>query len=455
MRFQNRIKVERRFETNVRKDDGMNGIKITVIGGGSSYTPELLEGIIFNQELLRVAEVWLVDVEAGQQKLSIIEGLAKRMIQKAECSIRIVATLDKREAIKGADYIITQIRVGQLKMRRYDEYISIKHGVIGQETTGAGGFMKALRTIPVILDICNDIEQLAPNAWLLNFTNPAGVVTEAVLKHCNVKVIGLCNNPINYYKKFAATYNVSMNDVSINFVGINHLIWITDLFIKGESRINDVFTGWSDSYEAKNIPAFGWDLEFLKSLGAIPCGYHKYYYQSDRILQEQLEQLERNETRADQVQKMEQELFEIYQNPDLNEKPKALEQRGGAYYSEAAVNLIKSIQLNTKDMHTLNIRNNGTIACLPNDTCIEVNCVVERHQVTPLQVGEVSPQVRGLLQNVKAYEELTVEAAVKGDKGIAHQALTLHPLIPSAERAKAILEEMFIVNKRFLPQFDL
>src|SRR5699024_10959574 len=238
-----------------------------------------------------------------------------------------------------------------------------------------------------------------------------------------------------------------------NFTGINHLIWITDLYIKGESRINDILTGQSDIYEAKNIPDFGWDLDFLQSLQAVPCGYHKYYYQSDRILEEQREQFKRNETRADQVQKIENELFELYQNPDLDVKPKALEQRGGAYYSEAAINLIKSIQLNTKQVHTLNVRNNGTISCLPDDVCIEVNCVVESHQATPLQVGHVSPQIRGLLQHVKAYEELMVEAAVLGDKGTALQALTLHPLVPSTERAKAIFDEMLSVNKRFLPQF--
>ncbi|WP_121640334.1 6-phospho-beta-glucosidase [Virgibacillus sp. Bac330] len=433
----------------------MTGLKIAVIGGGSSYTPELLEGLINHQETLRVKEIWLVDIEEGKQKLSIIEGLSKRMIQASGHSVKIIATFNRQEAIKGADYIITQFRVGQLKMRRYDEYIAIKHGVIGQETTGAGGFMKALRTIPVILDICNDIEQLAPEAWLLNFTNPAGIVTEAVLKHSNVKVIGLCNNPINYYKKFAAIYNVSMNDVSINFTGINHLLWLTELYIKGESRIKDVFHGCSDIYEAKNIPDFGWDLQFLRTLGAIPCGYHKYYYQSDRILQQQLEEFKRNETRADQVQKIERELFATYQNPNLSEKPKVLEQRGGAYYSEAAVHLMKSIELNTKEVHTLNVRNNGTISCLPINACIEVNCVVERHQVTPLQVGRVSPQIRGLLQHVKAYEELTVEAGVNGDKGVAHLALTSHPLIPSAEQAKTILKEMFFVNKEFLPQFKI
>ncbi|MBY7144360.1 6-phospho-beta-glucosidase [Virgibacillus sp. NKC19-3] len=433
----------------------MDGLKLTVIGGGSSYTPELIEGIINNQDVLPISEVWLVDVEEGKEKLSIIEALSKRMVEKAKCSIKIVATFHRKEAIKDAAYVITQIRVGQLAMRRNDEYISIKHGVIGQETTGAGGFMKALRTIPVMLDICKDMEELAPDAWLLNFTNPAGIITEAILKHSNVKAIGLCNNPINFYKKFASTYHVPMKDVSINFVGINHLIWITSLYISGESRMRDILTGKSDIYEAKNIPSFGWDLEFLQSMKAIPCGYHKYYYQTDRILEEQREQLQNNETRADQVQQVEKDLFEIYQNPEVQEKPKALEKRGGAYYSEAAIDLIKSIHLNTKRVHTLNVRNNGTIACLPDDVSIEVNCVVESHQVTPLQVEEVPPQIRGLLQHVKAYEELTVEAAVSGDEGIALQALTLHPLVPSAERAKNILTEMLPVNEKYLPLFSV
>ncbi|WP_404459560.1 6-phospho-beta-glucosidase [Oceanobacillus kapialis] len=428
----------------------MESIKIAVIGGGSSYTPELVEGLLAEAETLPVKEIWLVDIPEGDRKLQIMAALTKRMVEKSGQDIRIVATLDRRAAIKDASYVITQIRVGQLAMRRHDEYISIKHGVIGQETTGAGGFMKALRTIPVILSICKDIEELAPDAWLLNFTNPAGIVTEAVLKHSMVKVVGLCNNPFNYYKRFAKTYDVPVDDVRINFIGINHLIWITDLYVKGQSHLNDILTGKSSIYEAANIPDFGWDLDFLQSLGAIPCGYHKYYYQTDTILEQQQLELERNETRADQVKKVEQELFELYQNPSLNEKPKALEQRGGAYYSEAAVQLIRDIHLNAQRVHTVNVRNNGAISCLPNDVCVEVNCVVESHQITPIQTTEPPPQIRGLLQVVKAYEELTVEAAVTGDEGIALQALTLHPLIPSAEKAKEILADMLAVNEPYL-----
>lgn len=428
----------------------MQSIKITIIGGGSSYTLELLEGIIAEVDHLPIKEVWLVDIPTGQEKLQIIEALANRMVKKSGLPIRIIATMDREKAIKGADYVITQIRVGQLEMRRNDEYISMKHGVIGQETTGAGGFMKALRTIPVILEICKEMERLAPDAWLLNFTNPAGVVTEAVLKHSKIKAVGLCNNPINFYKKFAAVYDVPVEDVRIHFIGINHLIWITGLYINGQSRIQDILTGKSDSYEAANIPNFDWDTDFLQSLGAIPCGYHRYYYQTDEILKKQRAEYEKKETRADHVQKVEKELFELYQNPELDIKPKALEQRGGAYYSEAAVQLIKSIHLDTQQIHTLNVRNNGAISGLPDNVCVEINCVVEKHQITPLQTSEASPQIRGLMQVVKAYEELTVEAAITGDKGIALQALTLHPLIPSANKAKEVLDDMLAVNKSYL-----
>ncbi|CEI81934.1 6-phospho-beta-glucosidase [Oceanobacillus oncorhynchi subsp. incaldanensis] len=428
----------------------MKSIKLAIIGGGSSYTPELLEGVIAEAEHLPIKEVWLVDIPAGERKLHIIEALAKRMIKKSGLLIHIFATMDREKAIEGADYVITQFRVGQLEMRRNDEYISMKHGVIGQETTGAGGFMKALRTIPVILEICKEMERLAPDAWLLNFTNPAGVVTEAVLKHSKIKVVGLCNNPINFYKKFAAVYDVPVEAVRIHFTGVNHLIWITELYIHGQSHIQDVLTGQSESYEAANIPNFDWDMDFLQSLGAIPCGYHRYYYQTDTILKKQRAGYKNKKTRADQVQKVEKELFELYQNPELDRKPEALEQRGGAYYSEAAIQLMKSIHLDTQHIHTLNVRNNGAISCLPESACVEVNCIVEKHKITPLQTSEPSPQIRGLLQIVKAYEELTVEAATTGNKGIAIQALTLHPLIPSADKAKEILDDMLAVNKPYL-----
>ncbi|GAB3806858.1 6-phospho-beta-glucosidase [Virgibacillus kimchii] len=433
----------------------MSKTKIAVIGSGSSYTPELMEGLINQASLLSLDEVWLCDVEEGKKKMDIIHDLTNRMVNKAGRPFKVFSTLDRRKAIENADYVITQIRVGQLKMRKQDEYIPIRHGLIGQETTGAGGFMKAMRTIPVILDICRDIEELAPDAWLLNFTNPAGIVTEAILKYSNVKAAGLCNNPINFYKNFAAYYGVSTDAVSIEFVGINHLNWIVDFFIDGESKLHDVLTGRKKTYQAENIPAFDWNLSFLKSLGAVPSGYHRYYYQTDMILKQQKEQLEKGTTRADEVMKIEQDLFQSYADTALEEKPKSLEKRGGAFYSEAAVHLMTSIHLNTGDIHTVNVQNNGTIACLPDEACVEVNCIVEKNRLVPLQVDQqkIPPQIRGLLQVVNAYEELTVEAAVHGDRGKAIQALTIHPLVGSFETAHALLDELFEVNHPYLKNF--
>jgi len=287
----------------------MNKTKITVIGSGSSYTPELIEGFISNASLLSLEEVWLCDIEEGKEKMDIIHHLTNRMVNKAGRPFKVYSTLDRRKAIENADFVITQIRVGQLKMRKQDEHIPSKHGLIGQETTGAGGFMKALRTIPVMLNICRDMEELAPEAWLLNFTNPAGIVTEAIFKYSNVKAIGLCNNPINFHKKFAGYYNVPVDAVSIDFVGINHLNWIVDFFIDGESKLQDVLSGRKKTYQAENIPALDWDPGFLQSLGAIPSGYHRYYYQTDKILKQQKEQLENGATRADEVMKLEKSFF--------------------------------------------------------------------------------------------------------------------------------------------------
>src|SRR5690606_8247702 len=244
--------------------------------------------------------------------------------------------LDRREAIKDEDFVTTLLRVGLLDARKRDEHIPLKHNVIGQETTGAGGFAKALRTIPVILDICKDIEELAPNAYLFNFTNPAGIVTEAVIKYTNVKSIGLCNLPIGTRMQIARLCDVELDKVYIEMMGINHLNWTTRIVVDGNDITNEVLSKVSEAkgVTMKNIPDFGWDKEFLQSLGALPCGYHRYYYMKDEMLKEQLESLEKNGTRADVVKRVEAELFELYKDPELAIKPPQLQERGGAYYSE-------------------------------------------------------------------------------------------------------------------------
>jgi 6-phospho-beta-glucosidase len=432
-------------------------LKVAVMGGGSSYTPELIEGFIKNHSVFPVRDLYLVDIEAGRQKLETVGNLAKRMIEKAGVPIRLHTTFERKEAIEGADFVTSQMRIGMLDARSRDEKIPLKYGLIGQETTGAGGFAKALRTVPVILDIAKDMEQLAPDAYMINFTNPAGIVTEAVLKYSNIRTMGLCNLPIGTRMQIAKLCEVDVSKVDIEMVGINHLNWTTRIVVDGVDITRDVLSkaAGASGLTMKNIPDFGWDAEFLQSVGALPCSYHRYYYMKDIVFEDMNKKfLEKGTTRADDVKRVEAELLELYKDPNLSIKPPQLEQRGGAYYSEAAVNLIKSIYNNTKDIQTVNVRNNGIIPFLPNDVSVEVNCVIDSEGAHPLQIAApLTPQIRGLMQVVKAYEELTVKAAAEGDYAAGLQALTIHPLVGSAKLAKQLLDEIISVNKEYLPQF--
>ncbi|GIQ68797.1 6-phospho-beta-glucosidase [Xylanibacillus composti] len=431
-------------------------IKVAVIGGGSSYTPELIDGFIRRYAELPIQELVLVDIEEGSDKLRTIGELAGRMIQKAGAPIQLSTTLDRREAIRNADFVLTQIRVGMLEARSRDEKIPLKYGCIGQETTGAGGFAKALRTIPVILDICREIEELSPNAFLINFTNPAGIITEAVLKHAKVKTIGLCNLPIHTRMQTAKLMEVAPEEVQIEMAGINHLNWTTRIMIGGEDRTKEVIAlhDRSDGLAVKNIPDHKWGEGFLASLQMLPCSYLKYYYLKDKMLQDQLEDLSGKGTRADAVRKVEDELFQLYADPELDHKPAQLEQRGGAYYSEAAVDLIASIYNNKRDVQIVNVRNDGILASLPDDAAIEVPCVISAAGAKPIALTEQLPlAATGLLQVVKAYEQLTVHAGVTGCYDSAWQALTIHPLVGASSLAKAILDDILQDNKAYLPQF--
>lgn len=428
------------------------GLKIAVIGGGSSYTPELVEGFIRHYKELPVRELWLVDIEPGLRKLNIVGNLAKRMVEKSGLKVEVHLTLDRRKAIAGADFVSTQMRVGMLDARARDESIPLKYGVIGQETTGPGGMMKALRTIPVILDVCRDIEELAPEAWLLNFTNPAGMVTEAVLKYSKVKSIGLCNAPIGLIKQVSTKYKVAADRVYAEFVGLNHLHWISRIDVEGEDKLDEMLSDTA-SYSAKNVPAREWNPEFLQSLHALPSYYLKYFYMTDEMLKEQMESLSQGINRAEVVKRVEEELFELYSNLELNEKPKQLELRGGAYYSEAAVNLMRSLHNGSNDIQTLNVANRGILDFLPDDASIEVNCVVTKNGPLPLPLTRVPVMAKGLIHAVKTYEQLAIDAAVTGDRSLALQALVHHPLVPSVDVAVRMLDEMLEANKAFLPNF--
>ncbi|WP_040213452.1 6-phospho-beta-glucosidase [Clostridium polynesiense] len=431
------------------------GLKIVTIGGGSSYTPELIEGFIKRYDELPVKDIYLVDVEEGKEKLEIVGNLAKRMVEKSGLDINIHLTLDRREAIKDADFVTTQFRVGQLDARIKDESLPLKYGVIGQETTGPGGFAKGLRTIPVILDICKDIEELCPNAWLINFTNPSGMVTEAVAKYTKVKNIGLCNVPIGMRSGAAKIMDVSLDRISMDYVGLNHLVWATNVYLDGKNITAEVVEKMAQgsSMSMKNISNYPWEPEFIRSLGMVPCGYLRYYYQMDKMVEEAISDSKEKGTRGVVVKKVEEELFELYKDKDLDIKPPQLEQRGGAHYSDAACSLISSIYNNKKDIQTVNTVNNGAISDLPDNVVIEANCVIDKYGAHPINIGHISPKIRGLIHVVKSYEELAIEAAVHGDYHSALQALTVHPLVPSSAVAKKILDEILEQNKDYLPQF--
>lgn len=436
----------------------MKGLKIATIGGGSSYTPELVEGFIKRYDELPVRELWLVDIPEGEKKLNTVGALARRMVEKAGVPMQIHLTLDRRKALKDADFVTTQIRVGLLDARIKDERIPLKYGVIGQETNGPGGLMKALRTIPVILDIAREMEELCPQAWMINFSNPAGMVTEAVLRHSHIqKVVGLCNVPIGMRMGVAKLLDVEADRVQIDFAGLNHMVFGLNVYLDGEKitdRLLETLTsGEKSGVTMENIADLGWEADFIKGLRLLPCPYHRYYYQTDKILKEEKEAAQEKGTRAEVVKQLEQDLFELYKDPDLNIKPPQLEKRGGAYYSDAACSLIHSIHNDTGDIQPVNVRNNGTIAGIPPESAVEVNCVITREGPRPLTVGELPVAVHGLVQQIKSFERVTVEAAVTGDYHQALLAMTINPLVPSDTLAKKILDEMLEAHRDYLPQF--
>ncbi|WP_445613168.1 6-phospho-beta-glucosidase [Geobacillus sp. YF-1] len=433
-------------------------LKIATIGGGSSYTPELVEGLIKRYHELPVGELWLVDIPEGKEKLEIVGALAKRMVEKAGVPIEIHLTLDRRRALEGADFVTTQFRVGGLEARAKDERIPLKYGVIGQETNGPGGLFKGLRTIPVILDIIRDMEELCPDAWLINFTNPAGMVTEAVLRYTKQeKVVGLCNVPIGMRMGVAKLLGVDADRVHIDFAGLNHMVFGLHVYLDGVEVTDKVidFVAHPDrsGVTMKNIVDLGWEPDFLKGLNVLPCPYHRYYYQTDRMFAEELEAAKTKGTRAEVVQQLEKELFELYKDPNLAIKPPQLEKRGGAYYSDAACSLISSIYNDKRDIQPVNTRNNGAIASIPPESAVEVNCVITKDGPKPIAVGDLPVAVRGLVQQIKSFERVAAEAAVTGDYQTALVAMTINPLVPSDTIAKQMLDEMLEAHKEYLPQF--
>lgn len=434
-------------------------LKVVTIGGGSSYTPELVEGFILRYHELPIDELWLVDIEEGKEKLEIVASLARRMVEQANCPMKIISTLNREDALKDATFVTTQMRVGGLQARILDERIPISHGIMGQETNGAGGMFKAFRTIPVILDLVKDLERLCPDAWLINFTNPAGIITEAIATYTNFKnAIGLCNVPITMVNAIAKMTNNDVNDIDLEIAGLNHHFFVTDVTKKGASIFNEVMEHYlnanDDEVESmKNIMAIPWSPSLLKGMGVIPCSYLNYFYHTKEQLAKQKELFVQGNVRAEFVSTVEHELFELYKDPNLSVKPKQLESRGGAHYSDAACNLISSIYNNKGDIQYVDTLNKGTISNLPYNSVVEVACMITKQGPKPIVIGELPRSIVGTITNMKTFEQMVIQAAVEGNKDLAVAALCQSPLCDSDIVANKVVEELLNAHAKYLPQF--
>ena len=434
------------------------GLKIVTIGGGSSYTPELVEGLIKRYSELPVAEYWLVDIEEGKEKLEIVGALAKRMVEKAGVPMEIHLTLDRKEALKDADFVTTQLRVGLLKARAKDERIPLSHGFVGQETNGAGGLFKALRTVPVILDIAKEMQDLCPNAWLINFTNPAGVVTEALLRYSDhKKVIGVCNVPIGMEFGAADLLGVDKSRITMDQVGLNHMVYGQRVYLDGNdvtAEVMEKMLNSDNSQSMANIAAMGWDPAFIKATGLMPCPYHRYYYKKRDMLEHELEEYKKGQTRAEVVMAVEKSLFELYKNVELQEKPEELSKRGGAHYSDVACEVISSIYNDKGTVLAVNTKNNGRLKMFEDESAIEISCKITKDGPVPVDtVTDLPIFAQGLVSQIKAFERLAAEAAYTGDYNTALLAMTTNPLVSDDTEGRKLLNEMLLAHKKYLPQF--
>lgn len=415
-------------------------MKLTVIGGGSTYTPELIDGFARLREVLPIEELWLVDPDA--HRLELISGVSRRMFARAGHPGVIHATSDVVAGVEGADVVLLQLRIGGQAARHGDETWPHEAGVIGQETTGPGGFAKALRTVPVVLDIAEQVRKHAkPDAWIIDFTNPVGIVTRALVS-AGHRAVGLCNVAIGFQRRFAAMLDVDFRDVQLDHVGLNHLTWERGVTVGGRDALPELLASrLGDLAEEVELPP-----ELLSLLGSVPSYYLRYFYSHDAVLREQLG----SPTRAEAVMEVEAELLRLYADPHVDTKPAILEKRGGAYYSEAAVDLIASLVSNRRDVQVVNIRNDGALPFLPDDHVIEVPATVEAAGLTALPIAPLPDDLAGLIADVAGYERLALDAALHGGRDRVLRAMVAHPLVRQFERAEKLTDLLLAENSRHL-----
>jgi 6-phospho-beta-glucosidase len=428
-------------------------MKVAVIGGGSTYTPELVSGLLAFHASLPTSELWLMDIDA--ERLEIVGGFAKRIVASQGQPFNVFLTDDRRQAIQGANFIITQIRVGGMAARREDEYLGRRHGLIGQETTGVGGMSKALRTIPVILKIAQEVEELSPGAVLANFTNPAGLITEAVTRNVpEIVSVGVCNVPITATMDMLRLLDEKQNlhldpqETCLDTLGLNHLSWHRGLHVGERDYWPQVMEATLEALYDRPEP--DWPPQLIQEWGMLPNYYLAYYYNTKNKLEAQASW---PPSRAEEVMEIEAALLRKYADPSLIEMPEELMQRGGAYYSTMAARLLNAIHNDLEEVHVLNVPHRSAVSEWPEDWVLELPCRVDQHGAHPLPAEPLPSSCFELLAQVKASELLTVEAAVHADRSALYQALDAHPLGPDPNTIEAVLEDMLETHREYLPQF--
>ena len=429
-------------------------LKVAVIGGGSTYTPELINGFLARMDTFPVDELWLMDI--SQERLDIVGKFAQRMVEAKGAPFKVCLTTNQREAVTGATYVITQLRVGMMEARRADEYLGHRHGLIGQETTGVGGMAKAMRTIPVILSVAKDLKEVgAPGAMLANFTNPAGLVTEALFRYApDISAVGVCNVPIGTSMGFIRGLekelgeSIDIQRTSLKTLGLNHLTWHYGFTVDGEELFPRIVTKYIDTLKETEHPE--WDPSLIETLRMIPNYYLQYFYYTQKKLAQQESW---PPSRAEQVQAIEENLLKEYAEPDRTEPPDDLMKRGGAYYSTVATQLLNAHYNNLGEEHVVNVRHNGAVAGWPSDWVLEMPSIIDAQGAHPIPAEPLPQAVFGLIAQIKSFEIMTVEAAVHGDRTAAYQALLAHPLGPSADKIQTVLDDLLETNRPYLPQF--
>jgi 6-phospho-beta-glucosidase len=416
-------------------------VKLAVVGGGSTYTPELVAGLARERERLDLTDVVLHDIDA--ERRDVVGGLAKRMLDAAGYDGTLAVTDELERALDGASFVLIQLRVGGQQARLSDETIPLACGCIGQETTGAGGLGKALRTVPIVLDIAARVRELAADdAWIVDFTNPVGIVTRSLLD-AGHRAVGLCNVAIGIQRFAARLLDAEPNRILIEQVGLNHLTWVRRVLLDGDDVLPDLLAEHGAEL-AEDFPR-----SLLERLNAIPSYYLRYFYLHDEVLREQLVGI----PRAAEVAEIERELLGLYRDPSLTTKPKLLEKRGGAFYSEAATQLVASLASDAKDIQVVDVRNDGTLAGLAPDDAVEVPARITAKGPEPIPQPQLAPELLGLTQHVAAYERLASRAAIEGDRDLVYKALLAHPLVGQVPAVEELTERLLEADREHLPQF--